>query len=172
MRQETSTERSWNGRNLKLTLVDPEEQINRIRDTIALRAFQICERRGCGAGRGREDWQRAESELLAPLNCGHVIQDDKIWSSTDAAYFEKGDIEVCVEPRPLTLCGTPAKCTPLLTPENSGSQARKDFIFRTFELPVEIEPSQAAARFRGRFLEIDLPKARAMHTTRVEQNAA
>jgi len=172
MRQETSTERSWNGRIFQITAVSASEQSKRIHDAISLRAFQICERRGCGAGRGREDWRRAESEILAPLNCGHVIQDDKIQLSTDAACFEKGEIEICVEPRRLTLCGTPAKCTPLLTPENSGSQARKDFIFRTLELPVAIEPSQATAKFKGRFLEIDLPKARATRQIRVEKDAA
>ena len=172
MRQETSAERSWNGRILKITAVSASEQSKRIRDAIALRAFQICERRGCGAGRGREDWRRAESEILAPLNCGHLVLDDKIRLSTDAAYFEKGEIEVCVEPRRLTICGTASRCTPLLTPESSSLQAHKDLIFRTLDLPIEVEASQATARFRGRFLEIDLPKAGAIRQIRGEKKAA
>ncbi|MHB8485911.1 MAG: Hsp20/alpha crystallin family protein [Candidatus Acidiferrales bacterium] len=109
---------------------------------------------------------------MAPLNCGHLLLDDKIRLSTDAAYFEKGDVEVCVEPRRLTICGTASRCSPLLTPESSSLQAHKDLIFRTLDLPVEIEASQATARFRGRFLEIDLPKAGAIRQIRGAKKAA
>lgn len=172
MRRETSTERSWNGRKLTIAVVSPDEQSKRIRDAIALRAFQTCESRGCGPGHQGEDWRRAESEILAPLNCGHLVLDDRIWLSTDAACFEKGDVEICVEPRRLTICGTTRGCKPPQTAENGGSGSHKDFIFRTLELPVEIEPSQVTARFRGRFLEVDLPRAQAVQKIRDERNAA
>jgi len=170
--QEPSAERSWNGRNLRIAAVSSGGQSKRIRDAIALRAFQICKSRGCGSGRQVEDWRRAESEILAPLNCGHLVLEGKVWLSTDAACFEKGDIEICVEPRRLTICGTPRDYRPSQPSEKCGSGPCKDIVFHALDLPVEIEPSQATARFRGRFLEIDLPKAQAMHTTRVEQNAA
>jgi hypothetical protein len=172
MRQETSTERSWNGRNLKIAPVSPAEQSKRIRDAVAVRAFQICESRGCGAGHDAEDWQRAESEIVGPLNCGHLVLDDRIWLSTDVAYFEKGAIEICVEPRRLTICGTPRIGKPSQPPESGGSGSRKGVIFRFLDFPVEILPAQATAKFKGRFVEIDLPKAQAMRKIRGAKSAA
>ena len=172
MRSPSSAEQSWSGRHLKITAVTPSEQLKRMRDVIARRALQICENRRYEPGHQLEDWRRAESETVRPLNCGYMVLDDKIGLSTDAACFEEGEIEICVEPRRLTICGRKRGCEPGDMAEKGTSSLNGSLIFRALDLPLETEPSQVTARFKGRTLEIDLPKAHEMRKAATEKNAA
>lgn len=172
MTRTSSSERSWHGKHLKITLLKLVERDARIHDAIAQRSFQICKNRNCTPGHQLEDWRRAESETLRPLNCGYIVLDDKIGLSTDAACFEEGEIEICVEPRRLTICGGQRVCKPGDMGEKVVSSLNGSVIFHTLDLPVQIEPSQVTARFKGRTLEIDLPKAHGMQKTATEKNAA
>ena len=156
MRPPSSAEQSWDGRHLKISRLGPKELDTRIHEAIARRAFQIGESRKFAPGHQTEDWQSAESELLRPLNCGFLVSDDKIEVNSDAACFEKGEIEICVEPRRVAICGMERVCKP-------GKLAKKsELIFHSLELPVDIMPSLAAARFKKRSLELKLPIASRM----------
>ena len=172
MRRTSSSERSWHGRYLKITPLKPVERDARIHDAIAQRAFQICEKRNCVPGHQLEDWRRAESETLRPLSCGYIVLDDKIGLSTDAACFDEGEIEICVEPRRVTICGGQRACKTGDMNEKAVSSLNGNLIFRTLDLPMQIEPSQVTARFKGRTLEIDLPKGHGMQKAATEKNAA
>ncbi len=172
MRSPSSTERSSSGRRLKIASVTPSQQRKRIHDAIAQRAFHISESRRCEPEHQLEDWQRAESEILRPLNCGFLMLDDKIGLSTDATCFEEGEIEIYVEPRRLTICGKERVCKPGATPEKGVSRLKSNLVFHFLDLPLEIKPSQVTARFKGRTLEIDLPKASAIRKVHTHENAA
>ncbi len=150
--------RSWNGRHLKITRVTPEERAGIVQAAIAKRAFQISESRGSEPGHELEDWRRAESEIPRPLNCGFIVLDHSIEVSTDAACFGEGEIGIYVEPRHLTISGTERTCMP-----EAVSKSPDRSIIRSLDLPLEIEPSEASARFRGRMIEIDLPRVYAKH---------
>ena len=106
-----------------------------------------------------KDWRQAESEILRPLNCGCLVLDHSIELNTDAASFAEGEIEICVEPRHLTIFGMEWANTPEGVAVSAGSKSAGHSIIRSLELPLEIEPSEASARFKGRMIEIDLPKA-------------
>ncbi len=150
--------RSWNGRHLKITRITPEERARIVRAAIAKGAFQISESRGFEPGHELDDWRRAESEIVRPLNCGFLVSHHSIQLSTDAACFSEGEIEIYVEPRHLTICGTERTCMP-----GAVSKSPDRSIIRSLELPHEIEPSEVFARFKGRMIEIDLPRAYAKH---------
>src|SRR5579863_598278 len=105
MKAPTFTMRSWNGRHLKIRQVSSEDRAAIIRDAVARRVAQNCESSGCEPGHELKDWRQAESEILRPLNCGCLILDRSIELSTDAAGFGDGEIEICIEPRHLTICG-------------------------------------------------------------------
>ena len=109
---------------------------------------------------------------MRPLNCGFLISDDKIELNTDAACFADGEIAVCVEPRRLTICGKDGFCKSRETLEEGNSKLNDYLVFRSLDLPVEVEPSQATAKFKGRTIEIDLPKACAIQKVHAESNAA
>lgn len=175
MRSPEPPKQSWRGRTLKVVAVDSGEQTKRIHDAVARRAYHIFEGRGSAPGHELGDWQRAEFETVSPLDCGCLVLDDKMSVNTDVSLFGEGVIELCVEPHRLTICVKIPR-RPLVLPrrhyarpgkesatlERNGSSAEEDFVFRVLDLPVAIDPSRVAARFKGRRLEIDLPKTQAI----------
>ncbi len=149
----TLVSKTWNGRRLVIKQVTPEERAAMIRDAIAKRAFQDREILGSRPGHELKEWRQAESEILAPLNCGFMVVDHGIELSADAVSFGEGEIEICVEPRHLTIRGKDGRPVP----EAVADPADRSIV-RTIELPIEIDPSEATAWFRGRMIQMELPK--------------
>jgi len=147
---ETTTHRSSKAQGIKIAAVNPAEQEKKFREAVARRAYQLFESHGCSPGHAAEDWRRAELDLLRPLACGVLAGDDKVSVTTDISAFNHGSVDVCVEPRRLTLCGTPR------TQNASGESPFRDPVYRVLTLPVEVDPAQVRARFNGRILQIDL----------------
>jgi len=145
---------SWNGRHLKIRRVTPEERAGIVQDAIARKVLQNVESLGFELGHELKDWREAESEILHPLNCGFLVLDNSVELSLDAASFGEGEIQICVEPRNLMICGMDRTNTP-----DIASKSADQSVIRTLELPLEIDPSTVTAGFRGRTIEIDLPKA-------------
>jgi hypothetical protein len=148
------TVKSWNGRHLKIRRVTPVERAGIVQDTIAKRVLQNGESRGFEAGHELKDWRLAESEILHPLNCGFLVLDNSVELCLDAASFGEGEIQICVEPRNLMICGKDHSYSP-----DIASKSANESVIRTLELPLEIDPSAVTGGFRGRTIEIDLPKA-------------
>jgi len=165
-------QQSWKGRHLKITRVSPNELDARIHEAIARRAYQIFESRGSAPGHQMEDWRRAESEIMRPLSCGFLISENKIELTADVASFNEGEIEICVEPRRLMICGTGRASKAGKSPEGNAAHPGNDSIFRFLNLSHSVKPSEATARFKGRVLEIELPTAQRIQTVRTVKNAA
>jgi hypothetical protein len=154
--------KSWNGRHLRIRHVTAEERAAIIRDAVARRVAQNCETAGCEPNHELKDWRQAESEILRPLNCGFLVSDRGIELSTDASCFGEGEIEICLEPRHLTIFGMELNNTPEAVTESADFMPAGHAIIRTLELPFEIDPSEVSAKFKRRMIEIELPKAFAM----------
>ena len=171
MRLEAAEKHSRTGEKISIIVVDADEQARRIHAAIARRAFEIFEKSGSGTHQ-QEDWRQAESALLRPLCVGRMSLDDSLFVSMDACYFQEGTIQVWVAPRRLTVCGKPRakgqenKSTATTTP------LREDLMFREVGLPVEVDPSNVAARFKGQSLEILLKKAQVKQEQAVRAAAA
>jgi hypothetical protein len=84
--------------------------------------------------------------------------------------LQEGEIGICVEPRRLAVCGRACARKKEMIPRSDPSVSHSDFVFRVFDLPVEIDPSQVTARFNGRVLEIDLSRARVAPAVRAQAN--
>jgi len=151
MAYETITRPSWKGRGIAIVAANPREQESRLRAAVARRAYQLFESEGCSPGHAGEDWRHAETDLVRPLACGLLTRDDKVSVSADISVFDEGSVEVCVEPRRLSLCGRPRA----QNAENGACPLREP-VYRVLALPVEVDPRQVHARFNGRILEIDL----------------
>jgi hypothetical protein len=146
-----TTRHAPRNRGVKIVAVNPLQQENRLREAVARRAYQLFESQGRLPGHAGEDWRHAELDLVHPLACGLLTQDDKISVSTDVSVFEEGSVEVCVEPRRLSLCGRPRA-----QDASAGVCPVRESVYRVLALPVEVDPSQVQARFNGRILQIDL----------------
>jgi len=164
---------SPSARQAVITDVAPQERDRILHDTIARRAFQICENRRCGPGHQVEHWSRAESELLLPLNCGLLLSDVKIELTTDASPYDGNEIAICAQPRRLMIYGI-ERSTKLSGNAMSTALtvAEPRLIFRFVDLPIEIEPSQVSARLKYPVLEITLLKAKPASEIRTEKRKA
>jgi len=133
-------------------------------DSISRRAYELFQNRGCVPGHDREDWFRAESELLKPVEVHVVESDDHLIAHTEVPGFSPHELKVSLESRWLRIGGRAepsenrnAGETVMYSLEHSLLPAEQ--IFHVAELPVEIDPSKAKVTFKEGTLEIVMPKA-------------
>ena len=110
-------------------------------DAIARRAFEIFESHGSSPGHDLEDWLRAESELLQPVPLNVPESNSAYVVRAEVRGFGSKDIEIGVERRCLAIS---AKCQTKREEKNDKmirSEWCADRIFRTLELPSEVDPS-------------------------------
>jgi hypothetical protein len=150
---------SWNGRHLKIAAVTPEERKLIIGQKVAARAYELTELRDFKPGNKDEDWRLAELEVVGPLNCGYLLFDRGLELRADAACFGEGTIEIYAEPRRLTLIGRSRNCEGGAATGMQSGKASPSQTVRSIELPFEIDPSQASAKFQGRMIVAYLPRA-------------
>ena len=158
MREQTRANQSWNGRNLKMIPIISADCTRRIAGIVARRAFQISEARVFAAGHEIEDWKRAESEIVSPICGGWTVADGRIVATVTASPFKEGVIEIYVEPRRLAIFGRKRTSAGQNMPTEDRYDTQEHEIIRIFDLPVEIDPSGATARFDHGMLEMSLPK--------------
>jgi HSP20 family molecular chaperone IbpA len=134
-------------------------QSSNVYEVVARRAFEIFENHGGSSGHDLEDWLRAESELLhaVPLNLiesnqGYVVR-------AEVPGFGHGDIEINVKPRRLTIAGKRGTKEESTSEKLIWSEWRANRIFRTLDLPADVDPRKVRATLMGGILTIDLPKA-------------
>jgi HSP20 family protein len=143
------------------------DQFLQIYDGIARRAFEIFESRGSLPGHDLGDWIRAESELLhpVPLNVsessgGYIVR-------AEVPGFGRQDIEINVEPCCLAISGKRE------TREDENAKMIRsewcaDRIFRTLNLPSDVDTSKVSTTLKDGILTVDLPKAQIEKGVRVE----
>jgi len=158
MKTKKEKKRPKNGKRVKLTVMDGDEQMRRMQEAVAHRAYAIFESRGSGSWHELEDWQQAESELVRPLSCGRTTVGDRLWIGTDARIFEQGTIEIWVAPRKITICGEPRSDKDV---QGIGPGSREERIFRILDLCLDVDPSHITAKLHGPSLEILVRKVQA-----------
>jgi len=125
---------------------------------VARRAYELFESRGLVHGYDRDDWYRAESELVDPINVELSDSGNAFLAVADVAGYRPENLSVSVESRSLQVYGRlPAEQNQ--SRESEEELRRLEGFFFSFELPVCIDTSQASADIRHNLLEVHLPKA-------------
>lgn len=133
------------------------ERGKRIRDLTTRRAYELYEKRGRAEGHAQEDWSQAEAETIFNIPVG-VMQSSKalnVYAGTCGALT--GDLEMCVEPRRLTIAGR----VPLASTHRKPKGRAPVQVFRVIDLPVEVDPSKVTAKLNNGLLEIEIAKREA-----------
>jgi HSP20 family molecular chaperone IbpA len=81
------------------------ERVEQISTAIARRAYELFEGRRSEHGHDREDWFRAESELLTPVPVRVIETDGELQVRAEVPGFTDKEVEVRIEPRRLIICG-------------------------------------------------------------------
>jgi HSP20 family protein len=135
------------------------DQLLQIYDGIARRAFEIFESRGGSPGHDLEDWFRAESELLHPVPLNLSESSGKFIVRAEVPGFGRNDIEINVEPCCLAISG---KRETKEEDENAKMirfEWCADRIFRTLDLPSDVDTSKVSTTLKDGILTVHLPKA-------------
>jgi HSP20 family protein len=148
------------------------ERMDRLYDTISRRAFELFEKDGRVDGHDLNHWLEAERELLHPVHIRMEETDGEFVVHAELPGFTASDIEVNVEPRRVTITGKRES-----KQENKKGDAIyvehcSDEVFRTMELPVEVNPTKVTAALKDGVLDVQLPKTVETKRARVGPKAA
>lgn len=144
----------------------PEDRFSQImadvHELIARRAYELFVERGFKHGHDVEDWLRAESQLLrvSPIAVSETAE--TITVKTALPGYRAEDLEIHVEPRRVFITGNPVTENPGSEVEKKkgtdSSRERLNRIFRSIDLPAQIDPEKVTATFSSGELEILLSK--------------
>jgi HSP20 family protein len=137
------------------------ERMTRLHDTISRRAFQLFEKDGRIDGQALKHWLEAEREFLLPVHIQMEETDGEFVVHAELPGFTARDIEVSVEPRRVTITGKLESKQEDKKRDATHVEQSPDEVFRTLELPAEVNTTKVAAALNGSVLDIRLPKAAA-----------
>lgn len=143
------------GRPAILPLVEGDafsRDLQTISEAIAHRAYELFERDGRKDGHDRQNWYRAESQLLqsVPFEIGET--DYSIIVRAYIRRFSDKQVEVRVGSHRLVISGKDR------ISDHRSRDVRPTEICSVLDLRVEVEPSKVTATFIRGGLEITLPK--------------
>lgn len=137
-------------------------EIQHVQLDIARRAYELFEERGCEHGHDREDWFRAEAELLRPVSVSMSESDDRISVRANVLGFEGNELKIGVEPRRVTILGKKE----MSATETEGGKIEyidwvPDQILQLIDLATEVVPEGSVVELKAGLLKLELPKATA-----------
>ena len=128
-----------------IRLIGAAEMASQMRDiveAVASHAFEIFERNGRRLGRELEDWLQAEAELLHPVHLEISESDGTSTVKAEIPGFEEQEIMVSIDPHRVTIIARrDAEASRAVV---DPVERCADQVFRTAELPVEVETANGA----------------------------
>jgi HSP20 family molecular chaperone IbpA len=128
------------------------------KDLISRRAYELFELGGSVDGHDREDWLQAVSEILLNVPVDVVETETGFTISAAVPGFAEKELEVRVAPRTVCITGKREQASEQSDEKTATAERRSSQIFRTLELPSEIDPEQVKATINDGVLEIQLRK--------------
>jgi len=159
MKEQTAANTAGGPEIFKFAPGDPFlELAEEIEGLVARRAHELFEARGCVHGFDREDWRRAQEEIVVNVPVDVIETETEIIVRGDVPGLGENDLEVRVAPRALCITGKRQAASNQEGEQTVYSERRSDQVFRVLELPSEIDPDRAGATLENGILEIKLLK--------------
>lgn len=133
-------------------------EVQTIHDSVARRAYDLFQADGCVQGHDFDHWLRAESQLLNPVPVEVKETEQELIIHAEVPGLRDKDLTLRVEPRRLFVSGKRQACEEHKHGKTTYSEFHADEIFRTLNLPVEIDPSSVHARLNHGILEVTMAK--------------
>ena len=140
---------------------DVQRKVQKVQLAISRRAHELFEARGQEHGHDREDWFRAESELLCPASVSMSESEDRISVRANVAGFDQTELEVSIEPSRISILGEKKKTSGTKAKDGTIEQtsANPDQILEVVDLATEVMPECAVVELQGGVLKFELPTA-------------
>jgi HSP20 family protein len=146
----------------RLRLSPPEQivsRVNALRQAIAARAFEIFSKRGRDDGHAEDDWCRAEAELLHVAHLNVSESNEVVVVRAEVPGFGASELQICVEPHRLTITGRRHRRNGQADGKVLHSDSCSSRIFRTLDIPLEMDASRTIATLNDGILELQIPRA-------------
>jgi len=151
---------------------DLVDRIQELSNSIARRAFEIFECRGRALGHDLEDWLRAESEFLHPVHLDITESDEALTVRAEVPGFSAKELEVSVEPHRLTISGKREANEERKSKKTIYTEHCVNQIFRSIDLPAEVDSSKVTATLKDGVLELSMPKTAKAQKVPIEEKPA
>jgi HSP20 family protein len=148
------------------------DRMEKVYDAIARRAFEIFDSNGGGNGHDVSNWLQAESELLHPLHLEITESEDALNVKAEVPGFAAKELDIQVEGNRLTISGKRESTEQSTKGKTIYSERCSQEVFRSVELPREVDGSKVNATLKDGILTIELPKAQPATTLRAAAKAA
>jgi HSP20 family molecular chaperone IbpA len=140
----------------QLDLAELEREISGM---ITRRAYELFESGGYMHGRDREDWLRAESEILLNVPVDIRETETELMIRADVPGFSKESLEVQVEPRSIGIAGKRQQRFSSEGGKTVYSERSADQIFRVLDLPSRVDPKSVDLFLGDGILEVTVLKS-------------
>jgi HSP20 family molecular chaperone IbpA len=148
------------------------ERMEHLNDAISRRAFELFEHEGRIDGHHLRHWLEAERELLHPVHMRLEETEGEIMLHAELPGFTASDIEVSVEPRRIIITGKRESQEEAKQGDAVYTEQCSDEIFRTLDLPAEVNVMKVTATLKDGVLNVQLPKLTATTPAIAGQHAA
>jgi HSP20 family protein len=140
------------------------ERIDRLYEAISRRAYELFEREGRVDGNDVRHWVEAEREFLQPVAIKIEDSDSEIVLRAEVPGFNSDDLEVSAEPRRVTISGKRESRNESKERDSATVEETVTEIYRTLDLPSEVNANKVSATMKDGVLNIVLPKVQAKKT--------
>jgi HSP20 family protein len=123
-------------------------------ELVAQRAYEIYESRGGGHGSDRDDWFRAQGEVLREVAVHYDVSDSDVRLTAQVTGFDAKDLEVEVGHRRAVLLGIHSDAKQAANSRRKGKR-----VMGIVEFPFDVEPRSARATLLGGTLQVVLARA-------------
>jgi len=148
------------------------QNIADIQDRIARRAYELFASSGFKDGHDLDDWLVAESEVVGKMPLELKEKDKELTVTAGLPGFNEKDIEIRVEPRRLFITAKREEKSKDKKKGETVYSERSNEVFRTIDLPVEIDPDKVKATLNKGELEVTMPKKEIGKKVVIEQKVA
>jgi HSP20 family protein len=137
------------------------QRIAGFHELIARRAYHLFEEAGYREGHDLENWLLAESQLQIPVSLELIEAKEKITVKAVLPEFNASEVEIHVQPRRLFITGERVEDAEKHKVNTGHCEELLQRVFRSIDLPAEIDPDKVKATLNQGELQIELPKAKA-----------
>ncbi len=131
-----------------------------INQLIARRAYELFVKSGFQHGYDLDHWLQAEAQFLLPIALEVSDSEQAITVKASLPGYSAKHIEIHVEPQRLFVSGQLEESDDKKA-EGIHSEKCLERIFRSLDLPAEIDPKRVKATFSNGELQIELPRVKA-----------
>jgi HSP20 family protein len=135
------------------------DRIDNIFNSISKRAYELFELNGRTLGHELDDWFKAEGEILHPVHLNVVETDKALEVKAEVPGFTAKDLEISVEPTRLTISGKRETKKEEKKGKTIYSESCASEIFRSVDLPAEVDADKISATLDNGVLNLEMPKA-------------